>query len=229
MPDRIHEPEQERHSWHQYLRQDFLASLVVFLVALPLCMGIALASGAPPATAPRPPITDLYADRAGYLWITTLNGFNRFDPRTGTYEQYRAKAGASGPDSYMETILESRDGLIWVGSRDGLIRFDPRTKAAKYYTEKEGLPSAFVVGLLEDPAALFALSQDHAEIVEGVLGRQDRGGVGLQRAFRLQRADHDGEDREQEEQDRRDIREDESDPSERARPEHARRPYPIRR
>lgn len=31
-------------------QQDFLASLVVFLVALPLCMGIALASGAPVAT-----------------------------------------------------------------------------------------------------------------------------------------------------------------------------------
>src|SRR5688500_11144384 len=29
---------------------DFLASIVVFLVALPLCMGVALASGMPPAT-----------------------------------------------------------------------------------------------------------------------------------------------------------------------------------
>ena len=33
-----------------HLRHDLFASVVVFLVALPLCMGIAVASGAPPAT-----------------------------------------------------------------------------------------------------------------------------------------------------------------------------------
>jgi len=36
--------------WSRTWRQDFLASVVVFLVALPLCMGIAIASGAPAST-----------------------------------------------------------------------------------------------------------------------------------------------------------------------------------
>jgi MFS superfamily sulfate permease-like transporter len=50
MADSVVRPGQTRPSWFSYWRQDFLASLVVFLVALPLCMGIALASGAPVAT-----------------------------------------------------------------------------------------------------------------------------------------------------------------------------------
>jgi len=37
-------------SFAKALRSDFPASIIVFLVALPLCMGIAIASGAPPAT-----------------------------------------------------------------------------------------------------------------------------------------------------------------------------------
>jgi MFS superfamily sulfate permease-like transporter len=39
----------ELGTFRGHWRHEFLASIVVFLVALPLCMGIAIASGAPPA------------------------------------------------------------------------------------------------------------------------------------------------------------------------------------
>ena len=37
----------EPATWFDRLRSDFSASIVVFLVALPLCMGLALAAGVP--------------------------------------------------------------------------------------------------------------------------------------------------------------------------------------
>ncbi len=104
----------------------------------------------PPPNAPQPPINDLYTDQAGYIWLSTLNGFDRFDPRTTTFESFRAKADPKGPDSWMEAILEDNNGIIWAASRDGLIRFDPISKTAAYYTEKDGLPTDYIVGLVQD-------------------------------------------------------------------------------
>ncbi len=48
----MNKPSEQSGANHPTWQQDLLASLVVFLVALPLCMGIALASRAPVAAGP---------------------------------------------------------------------------------------------------------------------------------------------------------------------------------
>ncbi|MFO0261231.1 MAG: SulP family inorganic anion transporter, partial [Planctomycetota bacterium] len=42
--------EKQNEDFGRFSVRDILASIVVFLVALPLCMGVAIASGAPVAT-----------------------------------------------------------------------------------------------------------------------------------------------------------------------------------
>ena len=78
------------------LGRDFLASIVVFLVALPLCMGIAIASGAPPALG-------LISGIIGGLVVGSLAG---------------SPLQVSGPAAGMAVLvfqLVSEHGLIMLG------------------------------------------------------------------------------------------------------------------
>lgn len=78
------------------LGRDFLASIVVFLVALPLCMGIAIASGAPPALG-------LITGIVGGLVVGSIAG---------------SPLQVSGPAAGMAVLvfqLVSEEGLIMLG------------------------------------------------------------------------------------------------------------------
>ena len=49
-------------------------------------------------------------------------------------------------------------GLLWLGTRTGLVRFDPATAHYKRYTQQDGLPTNYVVGIVEAEAGELWLS-----------------------------------------------------------------------
>lgn len=114
----------------------------------------------PPPNVPGPPgtqrpeiISGSYLDRAGTLWLTTINSLYHFDPTTETYLRFRLLAEDDEPvDTWTETCMEDREGIIWVAARDGLFRLDPATGEVKAYTTNDGLPTNRVIGIMQDEA-----------------------------------------------------------------------------
>jgi len=85
------------HNFAQHLKDDIPASLVVFLVALPLCLGIALASGAPL-------LSGLVTGIVGGLVVALLSGSN---------------LAVSGPAAGLTVIV--LDGINDIGSFEGFL------------------------------------------------------------------------------------------------------------
>jgi signal transduction histidine kinase/streptogramin lyase len=70
----------------------------------------------------------ILADEAGFLWLGTVQGLSRFDPRTGIFRNYDKKdgigvlsVGAEGNGS----CLQSQTGEMFFGGSDGLYAFRP--------------------------------------------------------------------------------------------------------
>ena len=65
-------------------------------------------------------VEEIYQDRAGYLWIATWEGLNRFDGRR--FERYGPEHGL--PPRVLNAIGEDPGGTLWIGTNgSGLARF----------------------------------------------------------------------------------------------------------
>ncbi len=127
----------------EYWRQDFLASLVVFLVALPLCMGVAIASGMPPASG-------LLTGIIGGLIVGTVSGspFQVSGPTVSLALIVFEIVNRFGPTALGVIVLLS--GIMQIGF--GTLRWGRIFRA---------LSPAVVQGMLSGIGLLILVSQFH--------------------------------------------------------------------
>lgn len=88
-------------------------------------------------------ITCIFEDRAGYIWIGTEHGLNRYDG----HRVERFAGGSNGPDGkHISSIDQDGRGRLYITTTDGgLAMHDPRTGAFANYrndsTDKRTIPT----------------------------------------------------------------------------------------
>lgn len=104
-----------------------------------------------------PPITTLFKDSLGYLWLGTSGmGLVRFNPneKAITIYQRNENAPITLTNNFILTIHPdpSDPSILWLGTDGGgLNRFDTKTETVThYFTTTEGLPNNVIYGILSD-------------------------------------------------------------------------------
>ena len=77
-------------------------------------------------------IWHIHEDRAGTLWLGTLDGLYRFNRENQTFTQYTVNQGL--PSGVIQCILEDRSGRLWLSTKKGISRFDPTTRRLETMT-----------------------------------------------------------------------------------------------
>jgi ligand-binding sensor domain-containing protein/signal transduction histidine kinase len=101
-------------------------------------------------------VTRLFIDHARTLWVSTDDGLNRFDSRTGKFTVFKVDWNKSLSQYYMTIAEDPTRNVLWLGSSfTGLHRFDLATGQIQIYRSNsanlhalpdDGLPVVFVSG-----------------------------------------------------------------------------------
>ncbi len=91
-------------------------------------------------------------DSAGFLWIGTWGGLNKFDPRNETYRHYQHQPEdlTSISDNFVRTVYQDRRGNLWIGTNlGGLNKYDPHNDNFVRYTYQPGNPAGISHNTIE--------------------------------------------------------------------------------
>lgn len=121
-------------------------------------------------------VTAILQDQAGFLWIGTEDGLNRYDGYTFKVFKPDEDDPASLSDRWITSLAEDANGQIWIGTRfGGANRYDPVsgnfTRILPDETNPQGLSNSRITALLVDGSSLWIGTEnglDRLDLATGV-------------------------------------------------------------
>lgn len=91
-------------------------------------------------------------DHEGNLWLGTIDGVVRYDPRTGQYREWNNREGKA-PVIYYNSIrgvLCDEENNIWIATGGGINKYVQSTGKMIFYKEQDSIPPVFYFSIDRD-------------------------------------------------------------------------------
>ena len=87
---------------------------------------------------------DVVQDATGYIWISTIDGLNRYDGNTIKVFRHNEENSKSLAWSPIRTLYADSRGNVWIGGsvESGIERFEPSTETFVHYRHNQQRPSS---------------------------------------------------------------------------------------
>ena len=107
-------------------------------------------AGSPPFFTNNQYITGFAEDKEGNIWVSGGSGLNMLNYETGKNAFYSDTQGNGLIDSNITDLFVDAEGILWTTTLSGLYYFNSSDSNFVHYGEEQGLPTAYLVDLLED-------------------------------------------------------------------------------
>ncbi|WP_394200814.1 hybrid sensor histidine kinase/response regulator [Marinagarivorans algicola] len=100
-----------------------------------------------------PHVKSIIKDHAGFIWLGTLGGLDKLNPKTGNIEHFYHQPTNQNSIIHdrIASLFEDSQHNIWLGTQgDGMTIIDKTRQKFTHITTEQGLPSGHVVSITED-------------------------------------------------------------------------------
>ncbi|CAL1517536.1 two-component regulator propeller domain-containing protein [Chitinophaga sp. MM2321] len=101
----------------------------------------------------------IFKDNAGFMWIGTVSGLNRFDGYRFTVFQHDLRDSTSLSDNSINKIIAGPGEQLWIRTRSGINIYDPVSNTFNRHPEKIlqqwGIPDSTVTDIVKDKAGQY--------------------------------------------------------------------------